>query len=146
MNLTPLLITITIGIGIMLGIGGFYSEIQNTYSPTGNSTSQASFDKFNQSYSKLTTNIEDLQNRTVGIANKGILDPTKYQDVVLAFTDVAQVLVQIPNTILAFFSNMSQLFTQFIPIPKWALDTIFLVVLIVVTMKIVSIFTKTGEI
>lgn len=142
MRVTSIIISILIVSGVMLGISAFYGDMLSTYNPS-NATSTAEFEKFNESFSQINTELDSLEKKTARIADKGFTDLTLYTDAVMAFVDVGGILVKLPKMALIFTSQM----LNFLPYtPPWFILVVGTTLTLIFLMKVVSIFTKTEEI
>jgi hypothetical protein len=143
MNLTPLLIAFVVFSGLIIGMGEYYSSIQDVYAPAGNSSSAGNFTRFNETFTNINSQLEQAANHTVGVATKSLLDPSKYYDVLLTMFDVGGIIMKIPGVLMITVSQVSDML---IFIPSWIKYTIISVISIIIIMKVVAIFMKTGEI
>ena len=145
MNLTSFVVALLVGSGIILGMSSFYTEIATQYpSGVGNYTNSSSFDVFNSSFTEINQRTEDLQNHTIGVATKSILDWTLYQDLAFAFLDVGGILSQIPNVMVEFIYQMVQILG--IGVPTWLISLALTILAFLVAMKVASIFLKREDI
>lgn len=143
MKLTPLLISIVLMGGVMLGMANFYGDIQNTYNPD-NSTSTEDFKAFNESFTTMNELMNRTSQHTVGAATKSLTDPSKYTDALMAFIDVGGVILEMPNTLMTGYVNNM---TKYIPdIPTWFITVILTIIAIIFVMRVAALFTKTDEI
>lgn len=141
-KLTPVIISMMMFAGVILGLATFYNDINTQYTIT-NSTAEESFTVFNDSFETMNDHMYSLQNKTSGFYTKGITDPTRYTDALMAFVDIGNIIFQIPNILITFTQNS---FTFLPYVPDWFKTMIGSIIVIYFTMKIAAIFVKMDDI
>ena len=142
-SITSLMIMIVIGLSVMIGIGSFYNDVATTYGIEGSSTSYSTFLQFNNTLSSLSTPLTQMQKNIVGAVSSGFNIPQALYDATAALFNLGQVFFNIPGVIGGFISTMfAVLSNNAIIIPNWVGTMIALVVLIIVTMQVIRMFTK----
>jgi len=142
MRVTPLIISILVFSGVMLGISLYLGGIQSVYMPGGTANS-TTFGAFNESFIKINSTMSSLHEKTAGIASdKPAL--LQYYDILLATVDVFGLMFQMPGIIISYVSLSLQFMVG--STPSWFLVMIPIVIITIFALKIVSVVTKTEEI
>lgn len=143
MKIEPILISIVIFAGALIGMSSFYADVSDSYS-LANSTPASEFTTFNETFGKLNSTLEDLEKRTTGFYRKGVFDLSSYYDAVMAFVDVGIIIFQMPGLVS---SNISKIFTVIgIYVPPWFILMIMSIIGVIFALRVVAIFTKADEI
>lgn len=136
MKLATFLIGVVLFGGILIGGATYYGGIQDIYSPS-NSTSSADFDKFNETWTDYSGKLGQSLNKTVGLGEKGITDPSLWAGAFGVAIDVASTIAKTPNMAMTFV-NFGFSILPF-PVPQWAQILIFLMILITIAVIVIRI-------
>lgn len=142
MRITPLIISIIVFSGVMLGISVYLGGVQLAYNPGGTANS-TTFEAFNQSFAKINQTMSSFEDKITGLAeSKGPLDA--FMDIGLATIDVLGIMTQLPNLVIVYISQI----LGFMPgiVPSWFVVMVTVTIVTIFVLKLVSVVSKTEEI
>lgn len=130
--------------GVAIGIGMYQRDVMLAYDPAGgfNSTSMASFDKFNRTFTDMEVTTSDLLNRSTSMAKKG-LSLSTVTDVTVIIIDIVSVIAQTPNMLYMMMDNVFSMLP--VMVPWWFKVMASLVIVVLIVVSVIKIFTKSGE-
>lgn len=138
MSLQSIVISVIMFSAIMLGLSTYYGNIVSVYNPPNMTTSET-FQSFNQTFNKTAELMKSFENHTTGFTQKGITDPSKYSDALMAFLDIGGVILQTPNMIM---NSINSAFNLVPMIPDWFRYMVYSIITVTIGFIVVSIFLK----
>lgn len=140
-KLSPLIISMLIFGGVMLGIQSYYAGVQDVYSPGGELNSTI-FQEYEGIMNRTDETVGRMLNHTAGFTNKPVTDLTKYYDATLIFLSVLGVIAEFPGMAISF----AQLSISYLPMtPAWFKLMVSSIIVAVFVMIIAAIATKRDE-
>jgi hypothetical protein len=141
MNLAPILISLILATGVIMGMYSFYNDISIGYHP-GDSTEKGNFTQFNVTSNSVNSLMASMQNKTTDLTSKGILSLSGVYDASIIFIDAIGLIFQTPAILLGFIgglvSNIPWLGGQ----NMWFITSIETIITIVIVMLVVAIIMK----
>jgi len=144
MKLETLMIGFLLFSAAVLGLSSLYTETVSVYSPSGNSTSQDTFDKFNQSFATINSQLDDVQQKSTDVSNKPASLYNQVQQSILVFIDLAGVLVTM-STIPNIFITETFAILPF-EIPAWFSTTVMTIIALIFVYKVAAIVLRQTDI
>lgn len=140
-KLSPLIISMLLFGGVMLGIQSYYAGVQSVYSPGGELNSTI-FKDYESIMNRTNQTLSQMEEHTAGFTNKKVTDLTKYYDATLIFLDVLAVIGEFPGMAISF-ANLS---ISYLPMtPAWFKLMLGSIIVAVFVMIIAAIATKRDE-
>lgn len=143
MKLSPLIISMLMFGGVMLGIGSYYAGIQSAYSPGGDMLNTSVFEEYEGIMNRTNQTMGRVAEHTAGFVNKDKTDWTKYYDATLIFLSVLGVIAEFPGMAVSFVNLTIGLFP--FALPAWFKLMIGTAIVAVFIMIIAAVATKRDE-
>ena len=145
-TMTSIIIGIMVFSGVVIAFGGAYTqtvEDYHAYNISWNSTPEANFTQFNETYGVINTNLEAMSGHLSDFTSKSVLDLSRYNDAIMAFVPIGAILLEIPGVITKSINSITIMigFT----IPSWFTSIVMLGITLMIVMRIASYFLKREE-
>ncbi len=143
MNLTPLVIAMVLGSGVIIGMWNFYNDINTVYQPGNTISAQAegNFTMLSQTFDKVNVLMGNIQNQTSSMVSAGF-SPAGILDSVLVFFSVTKFILQAPGIMIGFLTaGLSQIMgvgggnTWFIPMITTIVTVVFVSLVAAIVLK-----------
>jgi len=149
LTLKTIVITVLIGVAVVLGTSGFYSDMASTYETHTPSLANTTddFTAFSNATDDLTVIIKETQDEITdpGEGSPAISD---IYDVTVLFIGFGRILMKIPDVLFALMTGtISMLGTGVgIAIPQWFITMLTVIITVVFVFAVVSFLFKRGEV
>jgi len=140
-KLTSIVIGVLLFTGCILGMTAFYGSMIVTYAPA-NSTTNTTFDKFNQSFTTINEQIKEAEDKSVSIVTKDVSLST-FSDIAFIMFDLGGILLTMSRMPIIFLNEGADLLPF---IPNWFVTMVGTIIAAFFVLKVASLFMKTDEI
>ncbi len=138
----PILISIILFSGAMLGMASFYQDISTAYA-VENSTAAETLQPFNETMNRLNVTMSRMEERVTRF-DESSDQQSDWFDSVLLFIDALIVMGQMPDIVMGTITHAFRVVP--IALPPFIPLIIFTIVIVIFVLRMVSIATKTDEI